>query len=74
MPKYKVQIWEQVSVWQQVKVVIDAESEQHLDMKLKTNAFVIEDCFDADPDWNTESHMDYDTTYYKVLHNWEEPA
>jgi uncharacterized SAM-dependent methyltransferase len=71
MPNFKVQLWEQVSVWQQVKVVIKAESEAELEQKLKSNSFVLEDCFDADPDWNTEAHLDYDTEGYVLLATWE---
>jgi uncharacterized SAM-dependent methyltransferase len=71
MPNFKVQLWEQVSVWQQVKVVIKAESEADLEQKLKSNSFVLEDCFDADPDWNTEAHLDYDTGDYVLLATWE---
>jgi uncharacterized SAM-dependent methyltransferase len=71
MPNFKVQLWEQVSVWQQVKVVIKAESEAELEQKLKSNSFVLEDCFDADPDWNTEAHLDYDTEDYALLATWE---
>jgi hypothetical protein len=71
MPNFKVEMWEQVSVWQRVKVVINADSEDDLDQKLKSNSFQIEDAFDADPDWNTEAHLGYDTEDYDLLAKWE---
>jgi hypothetical protein len=74
MPSFKVEMWEQVSVWQRVKVVINAESEDDLDQKLKSNSFQIEDAFDADPDWNTEAHLGYDTEGYALLANWEDSS
>lgn len=67
MNEYKVELWEQVTVWQKVKVVIKAESKEDLDQKLKGNCFLVEDCYDADPDWNTEFHVEYDTNGYALL-------
>lgn len=72
MPKFKVEMWEQVSVWQRVKVVIEAETEEELHEKIRGNSFQVEDCYDADPDWNTEAHLEYDTDNYEVLASWED--
>lgn len=72
MPSFKVEMWEQVSVWQRVKVVISADSEGALHEKIKNNSFVLDDCYDADPDWNTEAHLEYDTSNYEILANWED--
>lgn len=72
MSDFKVEMWEQVSVWQRVKVVINAESEEDLHEKIRGNCFQIEDCYDADPDWNTEEHLEYDTSNYEILANWED--
>ena len=72
MPSFKVEMWEQVSVWQRIKVVINAESEEDLAQKIKDNTFTIDDCYDADPDWNTETNLGYDTDNYEILANWED--
>jgi hypothetical protein len=72
MPSFKVEMWEQVTVWQRVKVVISADSEEALHEKIKSNSFVLDDCYDADPDWNTEAHLEYDTSSYELLANWED--
>lgn len=72
MPSFKVEMWEQVSVWQRVKVVISAESEEDLAHKIKTDSFTLDDCYDADPDWNTEAHLEYDTSNFEILANWED--
>lgn len=37
MPSFKVEMWEQVTVWQRVKVVISADSEEALHEKIKSN-------------------------------------
>jgi hypothetical protein len=69
MKTYKVKIWEKVSVWQEVGVVIEAESEKELDALFVSGEFSknILDCENISTEWSTEEHLEYDTTKYRIL-------
>ena len=69
MKTYKVKIWEKVSVWQEVGVVIEAESEKEIDALLKSGEFPkhILDYENISTEWSTEEHLEYDTEKYRIL-------
>ena len=69
MKTYKVRVWEKVSVWQEVGVVIEAESEKELDALFKSGEFSknILDYETISTEWSTEEHLEYDTTKYRIM-------
>lgn len=69
MKTFKVRVLEKISVCQEVGVVIEAESEKELDALLKSGDFSknILDYETISTDWNTEEHLEYDTTEYRIL-------
>ncbi len=67
MNSYKVKVWEHVSVWQTVTVIVNADSPEELDKVMKNGSFEIQDWIDADPDWNTESHISFEPEGYEVI-------
>lgn len=69
MKTYKVKIWEKVSVWQEVGMVIEAQSEKELDALFKSGEFSknILDYETISTEWSTEEHLEYDTTKYRIL-------
>lgn len=69
MKAYKILIWEKISVWQEVGVVIEAESEKEIDALLKSGEFSknILDYETINTEWSTEKHIEYDATKYRIL-------
>lgn len=66
MNSYKVKLWELVKVWQQTTVVIDASSLDDLDKQVRSGTFDVKDWIETDPEWSTESHVEYSDDYEVV--------
>jgi hypothetical protein len=63
MPKFKAVLWEQVSVWQTVEVIAEADSED----ALRKGYFQIDDYLETDTEWSTEQHLCFDVKDVDVL-------
>jgi hypothetical protein len=63
MPKFKAVLWEQVSVWQTVTVVAEANSEDDL----RNGNYQIEDYLNQDTEWSTEQHLCFDAKDIEIL-------
>jgi len=63
MPKFKAVLWEQVSVWQTVEVIAEADSED----ALRKGYFQIHDYLETDTEWSTEQHLCFDVKDVDVL-------
>jgi hypothetical protein len=63
MPKFKAVLWEQVSVWQTVTVIAEADSED----ALRNGNYQIEDYLNQDTEWSTEQHLCFDALDIEVL-------
>ena len=68
MKKFKVLISEEIRVWQDVCVTINAESEEEISKSIEKGSFVFdyefEDMETKDINFETEEHIQYD--YYDV--------
>ena len=63
MPKFKAVLWEQVSVWQTVEVIAEADSED----ALRKGYFQIDDYLKTDTEWSTEQHLCFDVKDVDIL-------
>lgn len=63
MPKFKAKLWEQVTVWQTVEVIAEADSES----ALRKGYFKIDEYLRQDTEWSTEEHLAFDVKDIEVL-------
>lgn len=63
MPKFKAVLWEKVSVWQTVTVLVEADSKH----ALKQGYFEIDDYLDTETEWSTLEHLCLDVKDIEVL-------
>lgn len=63
MPKFKARLWEQVSVWQIVEVIAEADSET----ALRKGYFQVEEYLRQDTEWSTEEHLSFDVKPIEIL-------
>lgn len=60
MPQFKVFTDEQITVWQRVGLIIEAETEQQALELLRDGKAQIEYTGDVSPYWETEDHSNWD--------------
>jgi len=70
--KFKVKLWERISICQEVTAVIEAKSQEDLLEQIKKQDPNIVDWIDVDVDWNTEEHRTWYANPYEILEAWEE--
>lgn len=63
MPKFKAVLWEKVTVWQTVTVMVEADSEH----ALKQGYFEIDDYLDTETEWSTLEHLCFDVKDIEIL-------
>lgn len=63
MAKFKAKLWEQVTVWQTVTVIAEADSEH----ALREGYFEIDEYLDQDTQWDTLQHLTFDVKDIEVL-------
>lgn len=72
MEKFKVKLWEKVSICQEVVVVIEAKDQDDLLNQIHHQNPNIVDWIDVDQDLNTEQHLVWYRKPYEILENWIE--
>jgi hypothetical protein len=68
MPKFEIKRLEQISVWQEVVVLVDSESES----ALLNGDYAILDYLNLETDWSTEQHLSLDNQRTEILRTIEE--
>lgn len=67
MKNFKIEIDEQVSVWQRLTMWVEAEDEQDLRKNIERKSLNIIDTCDVDDFPETMAHISYDMEYFKIL-------
>jgi hypothetical protein len=68
MPKFEIKRLEQISVWQEVVVLVDSENES----ALLNGDYEILDYLNLETDWSTEQHLSFDNQRMEILRTIEE--
>ena len=68
MPKFEIKRLEQISVWQEVVMLVDSENES----ALLNGDYEILDYLNLETDWSTEQHLSFDNQCMEILRTIEE--
>ena len=80
MTKFSIQTDEQIKVWQRVGLVVEADSEEHLN-EIMNDPIKFQEAMSkgkieyngsVDPYWETEDHNDWDHESFNINHTYEE--
>ncbi len=64
MPKFKIDIDERISMWQSVRVIVEAESKE----AIAEGKFTVEEYTgDVSPYYETEDHIDWDRNTVSII-------
>lgn len=69
MKRFKIEVDEQVSIWQRVTCWVEAKNESDLRRQLNNDALNIVDTCEVDDFPETMAHMEYDKSdsYFRIL-------
>jgi hypothetical protein len=67
MKQFKIELDEQVSIWQRSVMWVEAKDEEHLRKQFQSGGFDIIDVCSVDDFPETIEHISYDDRYFEIL-------